>query len=268
MKLVDSYKKNIKYYTGGPLDGIGIDGEEATEDSIKSANFSKAAGLIAGVSSGIIDATAKPDPTTGRTPTGAVVGKSALSGAATGAQFGPLGAGVGAVVGAGLGLLQAGKEKKEAIAALDSSNRLKKISESNQSAARLATNPELLTGYKRSSYFAMGGDMKAPLSAMYMKGGNAKPLSSDSTELIGNGHENGGIKVPGIGAELEGGETTSGSYVFSKDLGFAELQRPIGLAKGIIEKKPATAERINSMKRLQNREKELALMQEYIKSQM
>lgn len=114
--------------------------------------------------------------------------------------------------------------------------------------------------------FAEGGDTRAPLSKMYMTGGNAASMSSDTTEIKGRSHAAGGVQVPGLNAEVEGGETTDGSYVFSKKLGFADLHKPIAKAKGIIESKPATAERINSLRRLNGREGELRNAQELTKA--
>jgi len=115
---------------------------------------------------------------------------------------------------------------------------------------------------------ANGGDVKEPaLAGMPMKGGYAKQLSSTNTEMVGNSHAEGGITVPQLGVELEDNETTNGNYVYSDKLGFADIHRKIARAKGKIEKKPATQERVNSMNRLEAREKMLAEMQEYVKQQ-
>jgi hypothetical protein len=110
-----------------------------------------------------------------------------------------------------------------------------------------------------------GGDVKAPLMDMYMQGGNARQLSSTASEMVGPSHESGGIKVPELGAELEGGESTNGSYVFSKSLGFAQKHIPLARAIGKIEKKPMTTERRNSLKLLKGRESALAEQQESLK---
>src|SRR6188768_13867 len=113
-----------------------------------------------------------------------------------------------------------------------------------------------------------GGDVKEPaLAGMPMKGGYAKQLSSTNTEMVGNTHAQGGITVPQLGVELEDNETTNGNYVYSDKLGFADIHRKIARAKGKIEKKPSTQERVNSMRRLEAREKMLAEMQEYVKQQ-
>lgn len=486
MTLAQAYKKK-RYETGDGMNDA-VDGVTATAKPGLMQGF----GLAASIGTGIIDATAKPDPISGRISTGATVGKGALSGAATGAQFGPLGALAGGVLGAGFGLLKAGKEKKEARQMVAENARNEYMNDQSKSGALLATNPSLLTGFKNSGYFAMGGDMggggdpeppktrkltpaemaqwnqfldhvkskgyegsadlnvknknlgaslfadwkkgnpnatinydivpsvqqemqnlktsaqgfaqrrgqanadqimagvspvdgwfgsktsqfrfpglttetysngqlvdkrnlglvnadikpvginpdgtanngqtnvagsinpftqgkpaqmqwrpglndiygkpvpkdakieltadgkyfydnpqeglrevkfatggkmKAPLSQMYMSGGYAKSLSSDNTEMVGNSHANGGISIPGAGAELEGNETTAGQFVFSDKLGFADIHKKIAKAKGKIEKKPPTFERVNSMNRLNAREQQLALTQEYLKQQ-
>lgn len=113
-----------------------------------------------------------------------------------------------------------------------------------------------------------GGDLKAPLSTLLMNGGTAKSLSTDNTELIGNSHAEGGIDIPQIGAEVEEKETTAGDYVFSKKLGFAALHKPIAKAKGKIESKPPTRERVNSLKLLMGKENALKDQQEMVKQQL
>ena len=68
--------------------------------------------------------------------------------------------------------------------------------------------------------------------------------------------------------EVEGGETTVGDYVFSKKLGFADLHKPIARAKGKIEAKPMTPERVNALRRLKNEERSMVMSQEYFKKQL
>lgn len=108
----------------------------------------------------------------------------------------------------------------------------------------------------------------APLARMFMQGGKAKSLSSNNAEMIGPSHADGGIAIPGMQADVEGGETTMDNYVFSKNLGFAALHKPIAVAKGRIERKPPTGERIAAIKRLAIREKELASQQDFIKQKL
>lgn len=459
MNLYQTYKANRyrKYQTGGMA---AIDPELGVEEP-EEDNFSSTLGFGASLASGIIDATAEPDPISGRISTGATVGKGALTGAAMGSKLGPVGAGVGAVIGAGLGLLSSGKQKKAARAAIVQRDLAQRRADESRSSAMIATNPSLVEGYRNSSYFATGGMMndpegkkktpppagtvyktqgevdaanstarriatgtghmagqsvrvaskpgdaivryydpagkditgipdgstrplartlpsgmsindvqsaqgvywyndpqtgdpvdvdpgyiyartkpanppalvsradggsihikpenrgkftrwakahgmgvqeaashvmankdeysggvvkmanfaknfggkkenggviEAPLSRMYMNGGMARSLSSDGTELIGRSHENGGITVPDMGAELEDGETTKGNYVFSDKLGFAGVHKKLAAAKGKIEQKPVTRERLNSIRLLNNKENQLMLSQEYLRS--
>ncbi len=94
-----------------------------------------------------------------------------------------------------------------------------------------------------------------------------KRTSSSTAEVHGPSHEQGGVQVPGMpGVEVEGKETLAGDYVFSDELGFAKLHKPIARAKGKVEKKPATRERLNTLKLLNEKENNLKLMQEYVKS--
>lgn len=111
--------------------------------------------------------------------------------------------------------------------------------------------------------------VKKPLRQLVAGGSlldNFKRTSSSTAEVHGPSHEQGGVPVPGMNAEVEGGETLAGDYVFSDELGFAKLHKPIALAKGKIEKKPATRERLNTLKLLNEKENNLKLMQEYVKS--
>lgn len=98
-------------------------------------------------------------------------------------------------------------------------------------------------------------------------GGSLTPESSDGVEVNGPTHADGGVDLPQQNAQVEGGETIKGDYVFSKMLGFAKLHKPIMKAKGIIEKKPATPERVNAIKMLEQRENNLMMAQEYFKKQ-
>lgn len=105
------------------------------------------------------------------------------------------------------------------------------------------------------------------LSELMMKNGSAKMLSSDNTVIKGPSHAEGGVDIPELGTQVEGGETTKGNFVFSKQLGFAQQHLPIARAIGIIQKKPQTKERVNSLQRMMAREDELAQQQESLKKQ-
>ncbi len=106
------------------------------------------------------------------------------------------------------------------------------------------------------------------LMGAYMQNGSATPLSSTAIQFNGPSHENGGIQIPGKNAEVEGGETSTGDYVFSERLGFAQLHKPIARAIGKLEQKPASPERINSLKLLKGEEGKLKVLQEYTKQRL
>lgn len=419
MSLYTTYKRR-KYATGGtlPPDEQALEGVVGQTGGGASP-LAQGTGMAAMLGTGIIDATSKGDPLTGRQSIGASAGKGALQGAAAGAQFGPWGAAIGAVAGGAMGFLGGKKAKKEAMIGLREENAEKARVDEQMSNARLATDPSLLTGYKSSGYFAlggtigdpnnpgtggsavrevyrtqaevdadnamakrfagkypggvinpedvyvakkpgdpkvqfltpegkpyvgpktkplpttvpsyvqasdiqssegkywytnndgnlvdvdpsvvslprfrkpttipqgtiamkeygglmtkyvkscaMGGNMTAPLAASFMHGGKAKSLSSDSAELKGASHADGGIYIPELNTELEGGETTAGNFVFSKKLGFAQLHKPLAKAIGKIEKKPVSQGRINSMRLLNKRVSDLAETQETVKHLM
>jgi hypothetical protein len=113
----------------------------------------------------------------------------------------------------------------------------------------VAANPALLRG-NGSSYYAFGGSLK--------------PLNSNSVEIEGPSHEQGGVQLqPGV--NVEGKETIGNGYVFSERLGFAQAHKKIATAIGKIEAKPLTAERVLSLQKLREREAVLAQGQELLK---
>ena len=83
--------------------------------------------------------------------------------------------------------------------------------------------------------------------------------------MKGPTHENGGVQLPQVGAEVEGNETISNGYVFSDRLGFAQEHKKLARMQGKIEDKPATRERLNTLKLLKEKEGQLALAQEYLR---
>jgi len=117
---------------------------------------------------------------------------------------------------------------------------------------------------RNSQMYGNGGN----LSAKFLAGLNPSisQTSSSTTEIRGKSHEDGGVPIKGTNKEVEKGETTSGDYVFSKRLGFASIHKPLAKAKGMIEEKPMTASRINSLKLLEQKEHKLSMAQEYIKN--
>jgi len=140
-----------------------------------------------------------------------------------------------------------------------------------QSQAVLANDPELATGTVGASYFAKGGMLARNYLAnsQAAEGGSLTPLNDEAVEVNGPSHEEGGVQLPGSEAEVEGGETMQGNFVFSERLGFAREHKRIAKSIGAIEEKgPMTPERVNSVKRLKDREQKLALSQEYLKHTM
>lgn len=139
----------------------------------------------------------------------------------------------------------------------------------------LSHKDEYSTGVKKMAQFsrnfgghATGGMLSGPsVLSQPTEGGTLEPLNSQSTEVVGPSHNGGGVDLPQIGAQVEGGETTTGNFVFSKELGFAKLHRPIARAIGKIEQKPQTPDRRNALQLLKAREERLALTQELVKAQ-
>lgn len=244
----------------------------------------------------IIDATQNKGANYGYESEGASIGKGALAGAALGTSILPgWGTAIGGVVGAGAGLVQGisnnGKVKSLKAAAAQRQQTM----QNNYSMNALAEDPGREFGYANADYFKNGGRIKLadggdisetpstawtklntdsnsnpnltrnPLAQLISSGGNAKTLSSDNTLIKGKSHAEGGIQIPELDTEVEGGETTKGNFVFSKNLGFAQQHLPIAKAIGIIEKKPQTPERVNSLRRLRDREQSLAQQQEQLK---
>jgi hypothetical protein len=113
----------------------------------------------------------------------------------------------------------------------------------------------------------IGSKPRTPLNDMIASGGTAKKLSSNNALITGNSHEQGGVKIPELDTEVEGGESTLNNFVFSKKLGFADLHIPIAKAKGKIEQKPRTLERATSMRLLAQKEQTLMQQQEALKQQ-
>lgn len=282
---------------GGVSDGASMGlGKQGTLGTTASragnkVNWGAAAGGVASLAGEIIDSSGKGDPLTGRKSIGSSVGKYAITGAALGTSIAPgwgtlIGAGVGAIG----GLVIGGGERRKARRKMGAEIATNRADAINYSANMAASNPSLYEGYRNADYygkyggsmrghykyggnmtkFGMGGttEMSSPLATMYMNGGRAKSLSSDNAVLIGNSHKQGGIHIPEMNAEVEGGETTVGDYVFSKKLGFADLHKPIARAKGKIEAKPMTQERVNSLRRLKNEEQNMMMAQEYLKNKL
>jgi hypothetical protein len=108
-------------------------------------------------------------------------------------------------------------------------------------------------------YAQMGGNVpQTPVP-----GGILKQLNSDTVEVNGATHEQGGVQIPG--AEVEDNETITGDYVFSDYLGFAEKHKSLAKQIGKIEQKPINRERRVSLEILRKKEAAMRQQQEQLK---
>lgn len=220
---------------------------------------------IGGVSTQLLDVAAQPKDRFGRVSVaGNTASKAANMGMMGAKVAGPWGAAAGAVIGGVTGLIGAKN-------ANDTANRLEaaenwQLTQQRQAEAqaRVAADPSLVRGNLAASYYANGGHLNAFKQATV--GGKADNLSSTAVEFNGPSHEQGGIKIPGMQAEVEGQETSNGSYVFSSRLGFAQRHKPLAKTMGKIETKTISPERINTLKLLKREENNLINQQEEVKA--
>lgn len=191
-------------------------------------------------------------------------------GATIGSAVGPvgtlIGGAVGAVAGGVYGYARGSKMEKDAKQQRGTLNKAFQQSRNVEMQAQQYQNPNFSSGDRNAQMYKMGGSFKNFIANQKAIGGSMIPMSKDTTVAVGPSHAQGGIGLPNLNSELEGGETTSGDYVFSKELGFAKLHRPIAKAKGAIETRPATPERIKSLQLLQQKEEVLKGQQETLKS--
>lgn len=256
---------------------------------------------IANSAAGIVDSIYSNN-SMGREPVGAMAASGALKGAAMGATVGSavpvvgtaVGAVAGAVIGGTYGLIKGEQAKKAATRSQSAMIQNYNTQNLNRSQAALAINPELAHGQQYGSFYAMGGSMETsagisvrpedkvqttgarptsrPLTDNFLtrntrtQGGSLSPLDKDSAVINGPSHEQGGVQLPEQGAEVEGGETMQGDFVFSDRLGFAQEHKRLASAIGRIQNKGVqTPEKVNSIRRMQDRVQQLALSQEYLK---
>lgn len=239
-------------------------------DKMQSAELANGIGTGGAVVGALADTFSPADKYGKRAAAGNIL-SGVGQGAALGANFGPLGAGIGAVGGAVAGLINNKKQKDEANK-LRSQELVRNYQLADSYAkARVSANPEIVhgdIGTTMNGYYAAGGPLSKDYSNVadqQMSGGSATPLNASAAEFNGNTHAEGGIQIPAKQAEVEGGETTNGDYVFSEQLGFAKLHKPIATAIGKIEKKTLSPERVASIKLLKEKENQLKLQQEYVK---
>lgn len=248
-------KRYLKYAPGGTL---------LSDDDTGNNSVSGIVGGVAPIAAGLLDAFDSGNQF-GRQHVGTSAVKGALSGAAAGTALGPIGIAGGAILGTLSGLIGGNKARRTEREMLYAQSVRNGQIERDSMASQIAANPSLIEGYRNAQYFKTGGKMVNPIANQYTTGGNLTSVSSDGMEANGQSHSNGGIKIPVMNAEVEGGETIKDDYVFSKELGFAQLHKPIMRAKGKIEKKPFTVDRINAINLLNEQENQLMLLQEYKK---
>jgi len=190
--------------------------------------------------------------------------KGIASGWAMGNKIYPgIGGIVGAFAGGIYGIAKGSKMDKQAKLDRGYQNRAFQQSRALEMEGRQRLQGEQQYG-RNTQMYGNGGN----LSTKFLAGlnPNISQTSSSTTEIGGKSHEQGGVPIKGTNKEVEKGETTSGDYVFSKRLGFASIHKPLAKAKGLIEEKPMTASRINSLKLLEQKEQKLSMAQEYIKN--
>ena len=196
--------------------------------------------------------------------------KGALNGGVAGFQAaGPVGALAGAAIGGITSVLGSKKREKEHNKEVSLHRNMFRDNVTRGQQFDAYNNKNYFNDSRQAQLYGNGGSLVSNYMAnQKATGGTLTPMSNNTTEVQGPSHENGGVQLPGQNAEVEGGETLAKDYVFSKQLGFAKLHKPIAKAKGKIEDKPATAERLNALKRLEEKEEKLKLSQEFIKKQL
>lgn len=256
--------------------------------------LSLSAGMgIASSATGIIDGVFAADDM-GRKPLGADIASDSIKGASMGMAAGPYGAAAGALIGAGVGFFTNHAQKVKNDRLVDQFQQQQQNMQRNRGAAVIAQNPSLAYGNRGASFYAMGGQMETaggtvvrpedkvqstgakarsrPLAENYLtratkvENGSMTPLSNDSVAINGPSHAQGGVQLPDSQAEVEGGETMKGNFVFSDKLGFAQEHKRLASAIGRVQSKGVMSpDRVNAIRRMQDREKSLALSQEYMK---
>lgn len=131
-------------------------------------------------------------------------------------------------------------------------------------AGNINATPNLAVQGQGVAKLADGGS----LAKDFTSGKEVVPLSSTAAAFEGPSHAQGGIKLPEQQAEVEGGESVDGNYVFSSRLGFAQLHKPIAKSIGKIEQKSLSPERVISIKLLREKENQLKLSQDFVRQSM
>ncbi|RUP37506.1 MAG: hypothetical protein EKK63_14655 [Acinetobacter sp.] len=222
------------------------------------------AGIQLGSAAIVAQAQKKRNPNSNYTADGQNKTVQGAQGIATGWSIGNkiypgIGGIVGAFAGGIYGAFKGNKMDKEA--KLQRSLEGKEFIEKER--LNMQVNNGSTSGNINSQYYAYGGPLT---KSLYSNKGQINQTSSNTAEVHGPSHEEGGVPV-GNNTELEGGESMTEDYVFSDRLGFASMHKKIAKAKGKIEQKAATPDRLNALKLLEKQEQQLIEAQEYIRSQ-
>lgn len=223
--------------------------------------ISGGAGLASAAAGPLVDLFDKPNKYGRQSGLGAGL-KQGASMAAAGAALGPWGAVAGGALGLGMGLVSSISAKKEENAMDRSMAAEEELNAINQGNAKIAGDPSLMYGKRGRQMFEKGG----VLPSIPTSNNELVPMNSEAVEVQGPSHEQGGVQIPG--AEVEGGETITKGFVFSEELGFAKLHKPIAKAMGKIEKKPMNNIRRKTLEHLEAKESLLAQQQEQVKLQL
>ncbi len=225
-------------------------------------------GQLGTFSSGLVDA-ANPQDQFGYSRTAGLSGalKGAGSGAAIGSALLP---GVGTLLGAGIGgiagLINGGKQNDQAREQEQLYNQMMRRRSINDSNVRLQ-NYDTLGSNENNIYAKLGGKLKT--NGYLATGGYINKISDDNSEVVGNSHEQGGVKLLGQGIELEGKETIneSGSepFAFSDALGFAAKHKKLARMMNKVEQRPYNPISANTLKVLKLKEEGLKMEQEQLK---
>lgn len=273
-KLASNYKRYRMMDAGGNFD-------------LSNSRVSSGMGVPL-AAAGVVDSVFGAD-NMGRQPIGAATVSGAIRGAAVGSSFGPVGTAAGALIGGATSLFSNKSQKRQNDRILSQQQTAYDMMNRNRSAAAIQQDPSLVQGHLGASFYAMGGPMETaggtvlrkedrgrarsrPLAENYLsrmtkaEGGSLSPMSNDSVAVNGPSHEQGGVQLPDNGAEVEGGESMKGNFVFSDRLGFADEHKRLERAIGRVQAKEVmTPEKVNAVKRMQDRVSQLALSQEYLK---
>jgi hypothetical protein len=185
-------------------------------------------------------------------------------GAAIGTMIMPgIGTAIGGVLGAGIGAFT-GKKKNDQLQENQANANTLFAQMQQQQYNQRFRNYDSTGSNQNQVYAKLGGQV--PISHTLGIGGKLDKLSENRYEVDGRSHDEGGVKFPNEQVELEGGESGSGDYIFSKELGFADKHIPIAKMIGKMDKKPTNRITAQTIEHLEQREQQLKQRQEEVKS--